>query len=175
MGVDTRGKLKGHILPEDILNFIKQNIDCKAKMRIKTSVNKLTKCDDIKEIYDDSKYWITNYGFIYFISKDGNYRSLFYCYNNVNHQEDFDYYSKLGLKDLATSETTSLVLGYDEEAVEIMTEIVTEFGGWIDKNDCDDEPYEPVIKNVNGTIKPVYHVSLNDVYDKFGGVVIIDK
>jgi hypothetical protein len=176
MGVDTHGRLKGHILPEDILNFIKQKIDCKAKISIDTTfVKRLTECNNIKKVYDDSEYWTTNHGFIYFTSKEGNYRSLFYSYDNVNFYENLDYFSKLGLRDLVVSETTSLSLGYNEEAVEIMTEIVAEFGGWIDKDDCDDEPYEPVIKNADGTIKPVYHVSINDVYDKFGGVVIIDK
>lgn len=43
------------------------------------------------------------------------------------------------------------------------------------ENDSDERYFEPVIKNPDGTIKPVFHVSMEDIYEIFRGVVIIDK
>lgn len=57
-----------------------------------------------------------------------------------------------------------------------MKKIVTEFGGWLDENDCDDEPYYPVDKNPDGSIKPIIRVTMEEINTKFGDtVLIIDK
>ena len=58
--------------------------------------------------------------------------------------------------------------------MEIIKEIVAHFGGgWIDENDCDDEDYYPIELNVDGSIKQVQYITMEDVYEKFGSVVII--
>lgn len=54
-----------------------------------------------------------------------------------------------------------------------MTEIVKQFGGWLDFNDEDDIPYEEIRQGTETPVK-VRHVTLQEVYDKFGEVVIID-
>ena len=56
----------------------------------------------------------------------------------------------------------------------IIKELVAYFGGgWIDENDCDDEEYYPIELNNDGSVKPVKYVTMNDIYEKFGCVVII--
>lgn len=176
MGVETSARLKGHVLPEEILNFIRQKIDKNATMDIHTDTYKeISKYEFVKRHYGDSKNCIVHSGFIYFTSKAGNKRMLSYYYSNINSYPNLKYYSRVGLEDMVKSESTDLSLGHNDESVDIMMDILKEFGGWIDKNDCDDDPYEPIVKNPDGNIKPVYHVSMQDIYDKFGGVVIIDK
>lgn len=54
-----------------------------------------------------------------------------------------------------------------------MRDLVLQFGGWIDENDCDDEDYYPISKDADGNISPVLLVTMEDIYQKFGGVVII--
>lgn len=72
-------------------------------------------------------------------------------------------------------ETTYLSLGCWGNSVDIMKELVAHFGGgWIDENDCDDKEYYPVELNVDKSIKPVQYVTMNDIYEKFGNVVIIE-
>ena len=52
--------------------------------------------------------------------------------------------------------------------------IVAHFGGgWIDENDCDTKEYYPIELNPDGNIKPVQYVTMNDIYEKFGSVVVI--
>jgi hypothetical protein len=134
---------------------------------------KILDYDFIKEVYDDSDTWTEINGYIFF-TLNLEKRAIYYSYSNCNSYENLQYYSEIGLEDMIKSETTFLSLNCDEK-IDIMNDIVTNFGGYIDRNDCDDIPYEPVIKNPDKTIKPVYHVSMQDIYDKFGGIVIIDK
>ena len=54
-----------------------------------------------------------------------------------------------------------------------MRDLVSQFGGWIDENDCDDEDYYPISKDTDGNITPVILVTMEEIYQKFGGVVII--
>ena len=175
MGVDTKGKLKGYVSPQEVLNFIKQTIDSNAKSHVELKDYGIAEYDWIKERYDNTNKWLITSGFINFTSKQGEQRSLFYCYNNVNSYENLEYYSEYGLENMVKSETTDIMLGCYGDSVEVIKSIVTEFGGWIDENDCDDKEYYPIEKDSNGNIKQVFHISMEDIYEKFGGVVIIDK
>ena len=75
---------------------------------------------------------------------------------------------------MVRAETTSLSLGKWNSSVEIIKDIVTHFGGgWIDEDDCDSEDYYPIESNPDGSIKPVIKVTMQDIYDKFGGIVVI--
>ena len=77
---------------------------------------------------------------------------------------------------MVKAETTSLSLGCWGSSVEIITELVAQFGGgWVDNNDCDSEEYYPVELNVDGSIKPVIVITRQELYDKFGGIVIIKE
>ena len=77
---------------------------------------------------------------------------------------------------MVEAETTYLSLGFWGNSVEIMKEIIAHFGGgWIDENDCDDKTYYPIMINEDGSIKPVQYITMNDIYEKFGSVVIITE
>lgn len=175
MGVEVRGKLKGYISPQEVLNFIQQTIDSNAKSYVRIRDCGIADYDWIKERYDTTNKWIITNGYIDFTDKNGESRSLFYCYKNVNSYENLEYYSKYGLEDMVKSETTDIMLDCHGESVNVIKSIVTEFGGWIDENDCDNEEYCPIEKDSNGNIKQVFHVTMEDIYEKFGGIVIIDK
>lgn len=175
MGVDTKGLLKGRVLPEDVLNFIRQTFDPNAIFHVKlNNYGDDSGYEWIKERYDDSGEWKNWNGYIYF--HDGvRDRGMFYSYTNHNSWENLEYYSNFNLKDMVKAETTYLSLDKDDSSIDDIKKIVAHFGGWIDEDDCDDEPYYPILRNADGTIKPVIHVTMNDIYDKFGAIVIIDK
>ena len=166
MGVDTKGRLKGYIKPEEIMNLIRQRID--------KNVSSDVKFQNYGKIEGYEGDWIVESGFIYFKGKDDN-RMLSYYHSNQIDKSNYDYYCEKGLKEIVETETTSISLECNDEAKGIIKAIVTEFGGWYDENDCDDIEYEPIIKNADGAIKPVFHITMNDIYNKFGGIVIIDK
>ena len=175
MGVDTKGLLKGKIEHEEVLSFIRQKFDENAKSHIELKdYGSDSKHDWIKERYDNTGKWLTRSGFISF--NDGTEETnIFYCYTNNNSYENLEYYEDCGLEDMVKSETTYLSMSCFGSSKKIMKEIVSHFGGWIDENDCDNEPYYPIIKNVDGSIKPVIRVTMEELYEKFGGVVIIAK
>ena len=70
-------------------------------------------------------------------------------------------------------ETTYVGMPASNKSVEIIKSIIANFGGgWIDENDWDDDYY---YVDGNGNDKPVKHVTLEEVYEKFGEIVIIDN
>ena len=109
----------------------------------------------ILESYGDSIYHLEYTGYIYFSTNNGE-RRMTYSYENVIRHSDIikfdELYSEYPLKSMLNgmmkSEKTFLALRYNEEAVEIMTKSVTNFGGWIwiDRNDCDGDPFTPIFK-----------------------------
>ena len=50
------------------------------------------------------------------------------------------------LEDMVKAETTYLSLNKDDSSVDDIKKIVEHFGGWVDEDDCDDEPYYPLLK-----------------------------
>ena len=144
--MDTDGKLNGYIHHNEIINYISQHIDPHVTADITTTVCKAPQ-DEKAERYLGSHKQETTVGFIYFTSKKGRPKSMFYSYIHVipNDYEEHDV--KHRRKDMENSETTLISLPYDEESVDIMTQLVRKFGGWIDKNDEDDIPFEPVSKS----------------------------
>lgn len=179
MGVDTHGKIKGFVRHEDIFNFIVQKYDKNAVCNIKKGINSpLSECDwkyKINEHSEDNKNWYSITGRIDF-NYHGEERSLFYVYDNLNSYENINFYSEHGLKDMVLSETTYISLGFWGSSVGIVKEIVAHFGGgWVDENDCDDKEYYPIEINTDGSIKPIQYVTMNDIYEKFGSVVVITQ
>lgn len=60
MGVDTKGLLKGKVLHEEVLNFIKQKYDQNAKSYVKLEDHGIDKNYEwIKERYDTTGKWLT--------------------------------------------------------------------------------------------------------------------
>ena len=172
MGIETNGRLIGNVSPEKVLNFIRQKYDGNAKSNVKIDNYGEIKKDWIKVRYDsDDIYRITN-GFIDF-TYNGENRRLYYYKPNINSYENLEVYSKYGLEDMVKSETTLISLSCWGSSVEIIKDIVTHFGGWIDENDCDNEEYYPIVKNSNGDIMPVIYVTKEELYEKFGGIVVV--
>lgn len=145
MGCDTYGKIKGYVSHEDIFEFIKNNYDKDARNGVtKSVVCPLSECNweyKLNEHSNDNENWYDISGFIVFKYNEEN-RMLFYYYSNTNSYENLNYYSEYGLEDMVKTETTHVGLGYWGSSVEIIKEIVENLGGgWLDENDCDDEPY----------------------------------
>lgn len=172
MGVCTKINLKSRIEPEIILKYIQDNFDKNATMDIR-KYQSAKEDYDITKYYDDSRTLDTYMGFINFTYQQEK-RSLFYYYVNYNSYENLKYYKSLGLKDMVDFENTNLSLSFTGGAKEIMLSIVGAFGGWYDENDCDDIPYVWIDKNGEYKYKPIRHITMQDVYDKFGEIVIID-
>lgn len=153
MSVDTHGKIKGFVRHEEILNFIRQKWDKDASDSIsKHIICPISKCTwkyKFNEHSEDNENYYSLYGHICFKYNDED-RSLFYCYFNVNSYDNLDYYSKRNLSDMVETETTYLTLSHWGSSVEIIKNIIENFGGgWIDENDCDDKEYYPVEAKAN--------------------------
>ena len=141
MGVDTIVKIPGKIESNKIFDFIKEHFDKNAVSDVQARVQSQELLDSLKE----SNYVILGTevifesGFIHFQYKEEK-RSLFYFYENGF---GFDAYTFKNNLDANTRElngdNTSLSLGATGYAVEILTKIAKEFGGYIDENDCDDK------------------------------------
>ena len=179
MGVDTHGLIRGKIDSEKIIDYIRKNIDKNVRADITTkSYGSISENDFLKEFYDDSGEYLTTSGFISFKSKKGNNRNLFYVYNNANSFENLDYYKKRYdyLEEMVKSETTYLNLGCDDEAIEIITDIVIHFGGgWVEENDCDGREYYPIELGSDGFPIPVCFVKDGEDYSYIDrGIVIVE-
>lgn len=177
MGCDTYGRIKGHIRPENIVNFIRQKWDMNAKNGVSKHIYKpISMCNwnfTINDNCDDRYNWYADYGFITF-KYNGEERALFYNYENINSCENLEYYSDYGLSNMVRSETTFISLSYYGASVEIIKEIVAHFGGgWVDDNDCDDDPYYPVNQSVDGNIEPVRYVTMEEIRKVFGSNIVI--
>lgn len=168
MSVEVKVRLKGYVSPEEIINFLRKKYDLALE---KSTVR--------KETFRWPEEWQS--GMI--IMKDlrldadptGNYRNIFYFFTDKEEKDDKEFWIDNGLSEMVEKPTTRLSMSHNDESVEIMKTIAAHFGGWIDESDCDDESFYPVVKDENGEILPVMHVTMEDVYKKFGAVVIIDK
>lgn len=139
MGCDTILRLKGHITAEQIVDYINEHYKLISDGTHEKNYNSVNQLDNVKEQYDDSNEWKITSGFISFNDGDKN-RAMFYLYQNVNFYENLKYYREHNLEDMVKSETTHLSLGSYGNSVEIMKGIAKDFGGWLDEDDCDDEP-----------------------------------
>lgn len=176
MGVDTKGYIKGYVSADEIVNFIRQKYDKNAKNNV--TCKKYGALTDLnfkfvmQPNHENDKEWIITSGFIDF-EYNGNMRCLFYSYQNINSYENLEWYAGnyseySYLPDMIKSERVSLSLGNDEDAIKIINDILSYFGGWIDVNDCDDIPYVPVECNSNDKIEPLKYITMEDIYKAFG-------
>lgn len=139
MSCDTILRLKGHITAEQIVDYIDEHYKFFNNGVKENNYGSLNNYNWVKEKYDDSNEWKTTDGFITFNDGTEN-RAIFYCYQNINSYENLEYYNRYNLENMVKSETTCLSLELYGNSVEIMKGIAQEFGGWLDENDCDDEP-----------------------------------
>lgn len=179
MGCDTKGRIKGYVRAEEIFNFIRQKWDANARLSHNTTLSlPLKECNwdyTINEHSEDDTNW-HHYSSVICFKYNGEDRMVHYSYSNINTLGNLEYYAEYGLEDMVRSETTHLSLGYWGSSVEIIRTLVAQFGGgWVDENDCDDKEYYSIELNADGSIKPVQYVTMDDIYEKFGGVVVIVK
>ena len=156
MSSSVNGITEKVISGEEILNFIKESYDTNAKMKLEYGKEELTK-------YEDAS------GFIEFTYKEVH-QSIYVIVGSVKDNNNNNE------NEVITSEKYTWLSMYStENNVEIMKTIINHFGGWIDENDCDDIGYYYVLSNPNRDIPPVIEVTMEEIYEKFGGIVKIVK
>lgn len=141
MGVDTIVKIPGKIESNKIFNFIKEHFDENAINDVEVKVQS----QELLDGFVESGYVILGTelifesGFIHFQYKEEQ-RSLFFFYGNYCSPAPYAIKKNLenNTREL-NGDNTDLTLGASGYAVEILTQIAKEFGGYIDEDDCDDE------------------------------------
>jgi hypothetical protein len=143
MGIDTNVKIIGKLDVDQLVTFIKKEIS----ESITTSIEE-------EEQFFDTRSDIVflgingiekrDVGWIH-ISYNGKNRSIFYLYKDTFWFSPQDIASNIknGTPEL-NGLYTYLSLGFDSDAVEIMTKIAKKFGGYIDEQDTDNIPYKKV-------------------------------
>lgn len=141
MGVDTIVKIPGKIESNKIFDFIKKNFDENATNDVKIKVQSQELVDSLTESNSIilGTELIFESGFIHFRYKEEQ-RSLFFFYGNYYLPAPCAIEKNLdsNTREL-NGDNTDLILGASGYAVEILTQIAKEFGGYIDENDCDDK------------------------------------
>ena len=168
LSTDTIGRIKGYVTAEAICEYIKKCWDKTAESNVTrnniSSIQSVTWDYQVNEHSENSEYWYADTGFIKFCYH-GHERWLHYCYNNLNHLENLEYYKKLGLEEMECSEYTNLILGFSEDSATIMQDIIEHFGGgWLDKNDEDGIPFAELKgeKNMQTEKERKYVLELNE-------------
>ena len=148
MSVDTKGLIKGNISPEEITNILQQKgyinvgIMRKDKMEVKecgTYYSSVITFDD-----KDDKRMI----FVLYDTYQGDVKTL------VNEGEDID----------LNNIYTQISLGFWNNSEKIIKDIIDEYGGYIDVNDCDDIGYKPIKLDSKSNTRPVINVTMKDIY-----------
>ena len=185
MGECTRALLKGKINPEEIANFILNYYNLKPnEIRIFNLFTNSIKIEDklkpIKQYGKNTGFWDTDTTHIVFVNP---FRKPVPKNSTPTHRSLFWYYSNCVFEGEASTtiasqyETTYISLSHDKEAIEIIKAITAHFGGWMDENDCDDISYREVIpggsEGKNGEIKPVFYITMEELQEKYGGIVKI--
>lgn len=176
MGVNTCGRLLGHVRTEEIINYIYHNWDKDIVNYVKYENLNHWKKENykwIEEVYGDEIY--SEHGFINF-NYNGEGRSIFYNYNSYNAYENLEYYKEYGLENMVKSETTFISLSKWGNSIEIIKELVSYFGGYIDHDDCDDKPYYYIPSTQQDRRKelpPVIYMTQEELNEHFGGIVVI--
>lgn len=145
MGASTIGRIDGYVKPEDIVCYLKRKYG-KSVNGVKTYITDLPDREKIPYFMAPGHKSDTNriekYGHIDFTDgKDA--RSLFYSHSNIKYRSEQESYEEQYLDEMAAADTTYLSLGFWNDSVNIIKDIVIHFGGgWIHENDCgEDKPY----------------------------------
>lgn len=126
MSVDTKGIIKGKVNPKEIYNIICDLYDEEAIYNIDNENSRNEEC-----------------GFICF--KDGKDQRQIYVSTDTNEKWKEKYLLDSGID----KDYVYLSLGMWNNSVEIISNIVKNFGGYIDENDCDEIGYVYIPKDKN--------------------------
>lgn len=141
MGIDTIVKIPGKVESSKIFDFIKEHFDENAINNVEVKVQSQELLDGFVESGNIilGTELIFESGFIHFQHKEEK-RSLFFFYGNYYMPAPYAIKKNLdnNTREL-NGDNTELTLGASGYAVEILTKIAKEFGGYIDENDCDDK------------------------------------
>jgi hypothetical protein len=159
MGIDTEVMLKGFVSADDITKFLSKkysNVNNNVNKNSYQSICDLRKDYDKFIVKDCSDVCNVISGFITFTDTvTGERRMLHYVYDNIRYTDELqETINKLDVENKTefignyVMYEVKLSIGYCDRSVEIMKEILEEFGGWIDENDCDDVGYKYIEKKV---------------------------
>lgn len=143
MGINTNVKIIGKLPIIDLVPFIKKEISKDITISIEKEEHFFDTRSDIVFLgIDGVEKRVV--GWIHFVY-NGKNRSLFYLYKDTFWFDKSEILSNIknNTPEL-NGETTYLSLGFDEDAVEIMTKIAKEFNGYLDEEDTDEIPYKKV-------------------------------
>lgn len=154
MSVDCKGLIIGEIAIQEVYEVIRKKFDDNATFDI-------TDRFIIESDYIDAGVVIFTF--------NGEKRSLHIFYSS----------SQYDVKNISdnidkTNNYTQLSLGSWGNSEKIMTEIIKEFGGYLDINDCDDIGYKMVECEKSLQLRPVIHITYKELCDKFNAIVVID-
>lgn len=140
MSVKTKVYLLGHVTVPKLLDFLK---NYNPVSNVYHGENEILPeaVQSVYQKYDDEK-WYTDFGYIFFDIPNSVKRQLFYFYSNIAFCNNAERYYPPEVKKMFESETTYLSLVCDEAEIQIMKEIVSYFGGWINESDSDDDDYK---------------------------------
>lgn len=156
MSCDSRGLLVGCVEIEVIAEIVANKIG--NVLEYKNNINMFSPSDNS----------IIKSGCIIF--ETNGIKRMLHCFFNSS-QSDMQCEDNID-KSLIYTQISIGAWGNSEEIIE---NIVGEFGGYIDRNDCDGIGYEKVECEKSIQLRPIIHVSMDEVNEKFGGIVIIDK
>lgn len=143
MGISTNVKVVGKLPVDKLVSFIKEQISQNITISIEEEEQFFDARSDIVFLgIDGVEKRVV--GWIHFVY-NGKNRSLFYLYKDTFWFDKSEILSNIknNTPEL-NGEATYLSLGFDEDAVEIMTKIAKEFDGYLDEQDTDNIPYKKV-------------------------------
>lgn len=143
MSTSTNVKVIGKLNVDKLVSFIKEQISGNITISIEEEEHFFDTRSDIVFLGIDG-IEKSDVGWIHF-TYNGKNRSLFYLYKDTFWFDKLDILSNIknNTPEL-NGEYTYLSLGFDSDAVEIMTKIAKEFGGYLDEQDTDNIPYKKV-------------------------------
>lgn len=144
MGVVTNVKLVGNISVESIVEYLENTLGLTINANITNRKNYMEGYEDVIFLNEEGVVSEIE-GFLNFNYK-GDKRNLFYSHKDIVwfNKEEMTTNIINNVQEL-NGETTWLSLGYDENAVELLTKVASHFNGYIDENDCDDKYYHKCV------------------------------
>jgi hypothetical protein len=163
MGIDTKGIFKDYVTPEQIVEYLQSKTNCEnVRSEVKSNVlGKLDSTDFDLIQKNNSDNWEVTSGFIIFdyynVAGEKETRMMYYFYDNISSCEEIknfiDYRlqtseNKLDLIQSYIKSCVTVSLGYWGDGIEIISDLMKHFGGWVDENDCDEIHYKYFEKEV---------------------------
>ena len=137
IGVDTNGIIDKKIRAEEIYNFIVNRIDKGAKY------------------FPERENSVTPVQYVVFKDSTGNRTLTIICGSDKDKNE----YSELNFTD-DEKNYVWLSLSKYGDSIAIMQSIITQFGGYVDEDDCDDEDYYYIPAGFDKTVPKVIRVTM---------------